>query len=106
MSRAPDGMLPLWQAVVLRAVMDGLGMGHVRQAVVSEREAQGEADQWLREAGWDMRHVCTLAGLDPDAVRDAYLRTLAVQVSTGKRVIFGKGVRAVDPRQRPERLAA
>jgi hypothetical protein len=101
-----DGMATLWQAVLLRAVMDGLGQGYVSYGRAGATRAQVEADAWLRRAGRDMQHVCALAGYDPDALRDAYLRTLAAQATTGRRVIFGNGVRSVDPRLRQGGVAA
>lgn len=103
MRRAADGMVPLWQAVLLRAVMDGLGQGSIDKgpyrAPHAER-AQREADAWLTRAGRDMQHVCALAGFDPDAVRDGYLRARALQDATGERVYFGNGVRLIGSQSR------
>lgn len=100
MRRVTHGMAPLWQAVLLRAVMDGLGQGSIDKgpyrAPHAER-AQREADAWLTRAGRDMQHVCALAGFDPDAVRDGYLRARALQQATGARVYFGNGVRLIGP---------
>lgn len=98
MSRATDGMAPLWQAVLLRAVMDGLGQGSIDKGPYRARyveHAQREADAWLTRAGRDMQHVCALAGFDPDAVRDAYLRVKGQQETTGERVYSGNGVRLI-----------
>jgi hypothetical protein len=97
MSDAFGSKRQLWQAVVLRAVMDGLGQGYVSYGRAGAERAQVEADAWLRSAGRDMRHVCALAGFDPDAVRDGYVRVKGQQQTTGTRVYFGNGVRLIGP---------
>jgi hypothetical protein len=100
MRRVTDGMAPLWQAVLLRAVMDGLGQGSIDKGPYRASHmdhAQREADAWLTRAGRDMQHVCALAGFDPDAVRDGYLRARDLQRATGARVYFGNGVRLIGP---------
>lgn len=100
MSRATEGMKPLWRAVILRAVMDGLGRGSIDKGLYRAEHlerAQREAHAWLTRADRDMQHVCALAGFDPDAVRDAYLRALGQQDDTGQRIYFGNGVRLIGP---------
>ncbi len=60
----------LWQTVVLRAVIDGLS--DKKSGDTTERAARREADAWIRAAGSDFREVCSLAGFDPQFLRDAY----------------------------------
>jgi hypothetical protein len=56
----------LWQAVVLRAMMDALAPG--RDGIDKSR-----ADTWFRKGDKQFREVCSLAGFDPDFIRDSYL---------------------------------
>ena len=59
----------LWQAVVLRAAMDALADNPSSD---EDQRAKRDADRWFRFGGRDFREVCTLAGIDPDFIADAY----------------------------------
>ena len=55
----------LWQEVLLRAARDATAPRPSRE--------RDQAQQWFQEGGRDFRLVCSLAGLDPDGVRECYL---------------------------------
>ena len=59
----------LWQAVLFQAFRDATYTGDGRQ----ERIHQRKADAWIRAGGKDFRQVCSLAGMDPAFLRDAYI---------------------------------
>lgn len=59
----------LWQAVVLRAITDATADEY---ASAEDRAEQRRAHEWITGRGKDFRHVCDLAGLDPDFYADAY----------------------------------
>lgn len=67
-------MQELWVAVLSQAVLDALNLASFN-AVDYRRDGDPRpaARQWILEAGEDFRTVCCLAGVDPDAVRDAVL---------------------------------
>ena len=67
MSTTPEQRL--WQAVLAQAINDA-----TRESASSaeDRRAMPEARAWLDRGGHDFRRCCTFAGLDPDAVRDAW----------------------------------
>ncbi len=78
----------LWQSVIIRAVMDAArdDMDEIEGDIDDDPESirsrnvrrraynteQRQADAWLRGNSDDFRHVCHLAGFDPDFIRDAY----------------------------------
>ena len=75
----------LWLAVVRRVLEDGLGTADLLpgfRARMDDSFARAEARRWLvLDFGtWaeDREEVCTLAGLDPDAIRDLARRRLAL----------------------------
>lgn len=59
----------LWQAVLEQAINDACYEGDkqetLREGVV--------ADRWIRRNTRDFQQVCTLAGMDPDFIREAYM---------------------------------
>ena len=60
----------LFQSVVLTAVMDATNESETsRDALMNKRDA----DAWLRGNRKDYRLICSMAGMDPDFVREAYL---------------------------------
>lgn len=64
-----DGCRQLWCAVLMRAVMDALSPNPYSDV---DRRAKRDAISWLDGGGRDFKQVCTLAGLDPEAVHDAW----------------------------------
>jgi hypothetical protein len=70
----------LWVAVVHQALVDATAepvrrkeasrstRTHHRILVLNRRRA----DLWIKGGGRDFREVCALAGIDADALRDAY----------------------------------
>lgn len=67
MSTTPEQRL--WQAVLAQAINDATRESASR---MEDRVAMLEARAWLDRGGHDFRRCCTFAGLDPDAVRDAW----------------------------------
>lgn len=70
----------LWQAVVLRALYDatndhptGYKRKHAPGSSREETRYRLQAIAWITEGGDDFRAVCTLAGLDPDFIQDAFM---------------------------------
>ena len=68
----------LWAAVIYQALADAHGRTGRRYSkengVVTDHHAEARA--WFEENGEDFRHVCELAGLDPDIIRTAALKPL------------------------------
>lgn len=64
----------LWVAVITNAINDATGWppGAARQH--EAERMRREARQWLTEGSMDFIDVCCLAGIDPDALREAMLR--------------------------------
>jgi len=60
----------LWQTVVIKALTDATA---VDPASRDDRRATHEADSWIRSGGKDYRRACTLAGLDQEFIREAYI---------------------------------
>lgn len=60
----------LWQSVLYRAVMDATDPDPGSDETI---RAKRDALSWLRGGGKDYRKVCSLAGVDPDFIRDAFL---------------------------------
>jgi hypothetical protein len=56
----------LWQAVIVRALMDALMPG-------GDRLDKSRARTWLTGQSKDFTMVCSLAGFDQDFIRDSYL---------------------------------
>ena len=63
------GYRELWQQVVTLALRDAL---HSDPGSLEDRRAKRDAIRWFEQAGRDFREVCTLAGLDPDAVHSRW----------------------------------
>ncbi len=64
----------IWQAVVVAALRDALPAHGVKAQSVREMTAeQYAAHHWLVGRSRDFTAVCGLAGVDPDALRTAYL---------------------------------
>ena len=77
----------LWQSVLVQAVSDALSeintttASHLSVKRFTARACErrirskecADADSWLRGGGKDFRHVCSLAGFDPDFIRDSYV---------------------------------
>jgi len=61
-NKSPEQIL--WQSVVLRALMDATG---------NQEKERTEADAWIRFGGKKFQSVVTMAGMNPDFVRDAYI---------------------------------
>jgi hypothetical protein len=59
----------LWQTVVFLAVKDALEGRDQYKAPLS----QVQADRWIRGGGKDFRLVCSLAGIEPEFLREAYV---------------------------------
>lgn len=75
-----DHARKMWQAVILLAVEDALLTGAEN---VKERH---KADSWLRGMSKNFRLVCSLAGMDPDFIRDAYVAgRIDVKILAGNR---------------------
>lgn len=69
-------MRDLWAAVLDAAWQDALGPLRYIASNVNGRQLRAEARQWFRQGNPDFRHVCVLAGMDPDAVWSRYERAL------------------------------
>jgi hypothetical protein len=54
----------MWQSVVFRAFLDATG---------EERNPRDEANSWIRRGGRDFKRVVSMAGMDPDFLREAYV---------------------------------
>lgn len=77
--------LELWRTVIAQAISDATfcmlrtNSGKLTSEIPVNRKSRGlervfdfcAARDWLSWGGKDFREVCHLAGLDPDAVRDA-----------------------------------
>lgn len=60
----------LWQSVVLKAFTDATADNpSSREDVMAKRDAIA----WITRGGRDYRMVCSLAEIDPDFARDAFL---------------------------------
>jgi len=60
----------LWQSVVVKAALDATSNP---SSSSDDYIAKKNADAWLRTGGRDFKEVCSLAGLDPDFIREAYI---------------------------------
>lgn len=60
----------LWQAVIETAVNDTFYSGEKKDFLIDARRA----DHWLRSNSTDFQHVCELAGMDPDFIRESYMK--------------------------------
>ena len=67
----PERML--WQAVVHKAFLDAL-CPKENQNSADQVKATREAIVWIERGGKDFQQVCSMAGMDPDFLREAYLR--------------------------------
>lgn len=59
----------LWQTVLIQAINDAL---HDDPYSPENTRAKREAISWLTRGTADFREVCSLAGFDPDHVREAW----------------------------------
>tara|TARA_R100001086_G_scaffold115436_1_gene59075 strand:- start:935 stop:1402 length:468 start_codon:yes stop_codon:yes gene_type:complete len=60
----------LWRRVVANALEDTLIISQDRKRSI----AKAKAHNWILEDSQDFQHACYWANLDPDCVRDVYLR--------------------------------
>ena len=60
----------MWQSVVVKAALDATSNP---SSSSDDYIAQKNADAWLRTGSRDFKEVCSLAGLDPDFIREAYI---------------------------------
>jgi len=60
----------MWQSVVVKAALDATSNP---SSSSDDYIAKKNADAWLRTGGRDFKEVCSLAGLDPDFIREAYI---------------------------------
>ena len=62
----------LWCEVLVRALRDAAGHFETSRSTYATLDRR-RAHEWITRDSRDFQIVCTLAGLDPVAVRDAYL---------------------------------
>lgn len=67
-----QGAQQLWRRVILQAVRDALVL-KLPPKDPSVKAARREARAWIERGGKDFQEVCTLAGYNPDRVRDWWL---------------------------------
>lgn len=68
-----SGARLLWQTVVHTAILDATALRKDGNNPGAPRAERAAADAWIRSGGKWFRHVCALAGYDPDFLRGAYL---------------------------------
>lgn len=67
----PDDLRRLWQSVIIQAVRDATSRAHRTTRDRKElRVARHRARLWLRGQTRDFHHVCMLAGIEPEVVRE------------------------------------
>lgn len=66
-----QGAQQLWQRVVLQALRDAIAARSLDD--IRTYHARRDAVDWLDDAGPDFRTVCSLAGFDPEMVRDWWI---------------------------------
>ncbi len=94
---AQHGEKLLWRAVVDRAMADACGCVTNEKPVMRERMIEG-AVAWFERGGIDMRLVCDLADVDPQALahRAAIeIRAAALSTATGLKCKNSNGGRHV-----------
>lgn len=64
----PQSLRHMWQRVIVQALRDALATGEIKDGQM--RLARREARTWMEGTTKDFDHVCTLAGFDPDVVRE------------------------------------
>lgn len=101
MSTTPEQRL--WQAVLAQAINDATRESASRE---EDRMAMMEARAWLDRGGRDFRRCCTLAGLDPDAVRDAWRAGRLTHVGSVKNHARHRGSADRAPKARTRPVAA
>lgn len=74
----------LWAAVLGQAVNDAL---REKPYSVLDRLAATGARSWMDGQGKDFRMVCTLAGMDPDAVSAAWRSGRVERITTKHRAV-------------------
>ena len=64
----------LWQSVVVKAALDATSnpLPNTKDYTYQDL-AKKQADAWFRKGGSDFKEVCSLAGLDPDFIQEAYV---------------------------------
>ncbi len=67
----------LWQRVLLQAVEDAIHGVRGSERTVMRARMIRQARAWLTIPNRDFNEVCSLAGLDPEAVREAVTKQLA-----------------------------
>lgn len=72
-----EGRENLWRAVLRQVIAEAGGMGIKDETPAGRARAIAEARAYLTEYNRDFNTVCSLAGLDPEAVRDRVKRQLA-----------------------------
>lgn len=74
----------LWAAVLGQAVNDAL-----RESAYSSEDRRGKnsARSWMDGQGRDFRLVCTLAGMEPEAVADAWRGRRMERITTKHRAV-------------------
>lgn len=96
-----SGERELWQTVLFLGVKDALEGLQIADPTRRKLD-QVNADRWICRAGRDFRLVCSLAGVDPDFVRQAYTQgrirlDLLVASETGNRREFARELQAYGP---------
>ena len=100
------GEVALWRAVVDRALDDACGHCGGEGRYNQKELIIARAGSWFRNLGIDMRFVCDLADLNPQAVsiRAAEeIRRSALEAPTRKRHKNVRHVRKVPPGPRPKK---
>ena len=54
----------MWQSVILKALLDA--------TQTTDRYNQRVSDAWFRSRCFNFKFVCTMAGMDPEFIADAY----------------------------------
>lgn len=73
---AIEGRENLWRTVLMTAVKEALTGEGVTGTLVQRIRQIESARRYISDYGRDFREVCSLAGLDPEAVHDAVTRQL------------------------------
>lgn len=72
-----EGRENLWRAVLMQTIAEASGTGLVGTTPSSRARVISEARDYLTIPNEGFNTVCSLAGLDPDAVREGIARQLA-----------------------------
>ncbi len=74
----------LWAAVLIQAINDAM---RVDAYSPEDRRAKDDAISWLNKGGRDFITVCTLAGMEPEAVADAWRSGRMERITTKHRAV-------------------